>query len=244
MSQARVISVASLNLHGGVDRHGRPYDVAAACHLLKADVIALQEVWRADGEPDEFAAVASALGGQVRHGLMASGISLARLRVGPEDGRTGDWGVAVLTSLPVLRYEEINLGRAPLDGLPRLAQALTLAVPGGGTLRIVNTHLTHRMTSPAQLILLTSRLNRDGAAAGPCTSPTLIAGDLNMPGAATWTAGHVYRRVVRGLTFPAHRPLVQIDHLLASRGIRAEAAEVLPGVGSDHLPVRAQLLLG
>lgn len=238
MSQAPAISVASLNLHGGRDRHGRPYDVPAACHLLKADVIALQEVWRADGEPDELAAVAGALGGQVRHGRMASGMSLARLRVAPEDSRPGDWGVAVLTSLPVLRYEEISLGRAPLDGLPRLAQALILAVPGGGTLRIVNTHLTHRMTSPAQLILLTSRLNRDGAAAGP----TLIAGDLNMPGQATWTAGHGYRRVVRGLTFPAHRPLVQIDHLLAGPEIRAEAAEVLPGVGSDHLPVRAQLL--
>lgn len=238
MRQAPDISVASLNLHGGVDRHGRPYDVAAACHLLKADVIALQEVWRADGEPDELAAVASALGGQVRHGRMASGISLARLRVGPEDGREGEWGVAVLTSLPVLRYEEISLGRAPLDGLPRLAQALTLAVPGGGTLRIVNTHLTHRMTSPAQLILLAARLSKES------TGPTLIAGDLNMPGPATWTAGHGYRRVVRGPTFPAHRPLVQIDHLLAGPGIRAEAAEVLPGVGSDHLPVRAQLLLG
>ena len=68
MRQAPDISVASLNLHGGMDRHGRPYDVAATCHLLKADVIALQEVWRADGEPDELAAVASALGGQVRHG--------------------------------------------------------------------------------------------------------------------------------------------------------------------------------
>jgi len=173
------ISVASLNLHGGVGRHGRPYDVAGACHLLKADVIALQEVWRADGEPDGFAAVASALGGHVRHGPMASGISLGQLRVGPEDGRAGEWGVAVLTSLPVLRYEEISLGRAPLDGLPRLAQALTLAVPGGGTLRIVNTHLTHRMTSPAQLILLAARLSKDR------TGPTLIAGDLNMPGPAT-----------------------------------------------------------
>src|SRR5512146_1252825 len=158
MSQAPAISLASLNLHGGMDRHGRPYDVAAACYSLKADVIALQEGWRAGGEPDGFAAVASALGGQVRHGRMASGISLARLRV--------------------LRDEEISLGRAPLDGLPRLAQALTLAVPGGGTLRIVNTHLTHRMTSPAQLILLAARLSRES------TGPTLIAGDLNMPGPA------------------------------------------------------------
>jgi endonuclease/exonuclease/phosphatase family metal-dependent hydrolase len=238
MNYAQAISVASLNLHGGVDRHGRPYDVTAACHQLKADVIALQEVWRPDGEPDEFAAVATALGGQVRHGRMASRITLAQLRVGPDAGRTGDWGVALLTSLPVLRYEEIGLGRAPLDGLPRLAQAVTLAVPGGGALRIVNTHLTHRMTSPAQLILLTSRLAQRGA------PPTLIAGDLNMPGPATPAAGHGYRRVVRGPTFPAHRPLIQIDHLLASPGLRAESAEVLPSVGSDHLPIRAHLRPG
>jgi endonuclease/exonuclease/phosphatase family metal-dependent hydrolase len=50
--------------------------------------------------------------------------------------------------------------------------------------------------------------------------------------------------MVRGPTYPAHRPLVQLDHLLAGPGLRAEAAEVLPGVGSDHLPVRAQLLPG
>jgi endonuclease/exonuclease/phosphatase family metal-dependent hydrolase len=242
MSQAPAISVASLNLHGGVDRHGRPYDVAAACHSLKADVIALQEVWRADGQPDEFAAVARALGGEVWHGRMASRMSLAQLRVGPQDGRVGDWGVCVLTGLPVLRYEQIGLGRAPLDGLPRLAQVLTLATPGGGTLRIVNTHLTHRMTSPAQLILLAAELNRAGA--GASAGPTLIAGDLNMPGPATRTAGHGYRRVVRGPTFPAHRPLIQIDHLLAGPGIRADSAEVLPGVGSDHLPVRAHILPG
>ena len=76
------------------------------------------------------------------------------------------------------------------------------------------------------------------------TGSMLIAFVFNMSGPATWTAGHGYRRVVRGLTFPAHRPLVQIDHLLAGPGIRAGAAEVLPGVGSDHLPVRAQLTPG
>jgi endonuclease/exonuclease/phosphatase family metal-dependent hydrolase len=203
-------------------------------------VIALQEVFSPDGQPDELAAVARDLGAEVTHARMTAGTTLARLRVGPVDGRRGDWGIAVLTSLPVLRYEVIGLGRAPTDELPRLAQAVTLAVPGGGTFRLVNTHLTHRLTSPAQLILLAARLGRPGNG----TPPTVIAGDLNMPGPATWSAGYGYRRVVRGPTFPAHRPLIQLDHLLASPGIRAETAEVLPGAGSDHLPVRALLLPG
>jgi endonuclease/exonuclease/phosphatase family metal-dependent hydrolase len=134
--------------------------------------------------------------------------------------------------LPVLRYEEISLGRAPLDGLSRLAQALTLAVPGGGTLRIVNA-LTHRMTSPGQLI--------PAARLSGSTGPTLIMRDLNMPGPATWTARHIppggprpglprTGRWSRSTCWPGRH--------------QGRAAEVLPPVGSDHLPVRAQLLIG
>ena len=57
----------------------------------------------------------------------------------------------------------------------------------------------------------------------------------------TVAAGRPYRPVLRGRTFPAHRPLLQLDHMLAGPGVRVERAEVLPGVGSDHLPIRAWL---
>jgi endonuclease/exonuclease/phosphatase family metal-dependent hydrolase len=39
------LSVASFNVHGGVDGWGRPFDVVEACRRLDADVLVLQETW-------------------------------------------------------------------------------------------------------------------------------------------------------------------------------------------------------
>ena len=52
-----------------------------------------------------------------------------------------------------------------------------------------------------------------------------------------------WRRTVRGRTWPAGRPHSQIDHILvrAADGTEVLHSEVLPGVGSDHRPVRATL---
>jgi endonuclease/exonuclease/phosphatase family metal-dependent hydrolase len=133
----------------------------------------------------------------------------------------------------VLSYQVIPLGRAPGDAIPRAAQVVTLGLADGRALRVVNTHLTHRLSSPAQLLLLAARL-----AAG--TEPTVITGDLNMPGPATLVAAS-YRRALRGPTYPAHRPLIQLDHFLTGPRVSSDAAEVLIGVGSDHLPIRAHL---
>ena len=138
--------------------------------------------------------------------------------------------------LPVIGYQEIELGRAPGDRIGRAAQVLTLATPGGAALRVVNTHLTHRYSSPVQLALLVRRL------AGS-SLPTVLVGDLNMPRPATLVA-RGYHSVVRGRSFPAGRPLIQLDHMLLSGAVSASEAEVLEPVGSDHLPIRARLSLG
>jgi endonuclease/exonuclease/phosphatase family metal-dependent hydrolase len=232
MSSAGAITVASLNMHGGVDRFGQPYDIDAACLQLKADVIALQEVWQPAEEPDQLAATADRLGLRMIYAELAARTSLRRLRVG-RDTRPGGWGIAILTAHPVLSYHVVPLGRAPGDAVPRAAQVITVGMAGGRALRVANTHLTHRFSSPVQLLLLAGRL-------GAGTEPTLITGDLNMPGLATLAAAR-YRRALRGPTYPAHRPLIQLDHFLAGAGVLVDAAEVLTGVGSDHLPIRAHL---
>ena len=245
MSDGNLITLASLNLHGGLDSHGRPYDVAAACFGLKADVIALQEAWRPDGQPDVVTEVADALGATVRHRGLATWASRAGLGLGG-DRAPGSWGLAVLSTLPVTGYAEIEVGRAPWDRISRAAQVITVTLPGGAPLRIVNAHLTHRYTSPVQLALLAYRLaGRPGPARTepPTAEPTIIAGDLNMPRVGTLAAPG-YRDAVRGRTFPALRPLIQLDHLLIRGRISAQDGEVLGPVGSDHLPVRAQFSVG
>ena len=229
------ITLASLNLHGGLTSRGEPFDVAGAIHGLKADIIALQEVWRPDGHPDSVTQVAAEVGAQVRHRGLAIRTNRARLGVGTDNG-LGSWGLAVLSMLPITGYQEIELGRAPADSIDRAAQVLTVTTPAGPPLRVVNTHLTHRFTSPAQLALLAWRL------AGS-RLPTVMAGDLNMPRLGT-LAALGYRSVLGGRTFPAGLPLIQLDHLLIRGRIRASGGEVLDPVGSDHLPIRAQLSVG
>jgi endonuclease/exonuclease/phosphatase family metal-dependent hydrolase len=254
-NQASPITLASLNLHGGVTSHGVPFDVAEACYRLKADVITLQEAWRPQTQPDVVTEVAAALGAEVRHRGLARNTNRARLGVGSDEG-PGTWGLAVLSMLPVIGYHEIELGRAPGDRIGRAAQVLTLATPGGTALRVVNTHLTHRYSSPVQLALLVRRLatapapddplTRGPVMRGPMTRgpvPTVIVGDLNMPRPATAVALG-YRPVVRGRTFPAGRPLIQLDHMLLRGRVTAAGAEVAGPLGSDHLPIRAQLSLG
>jgi endonuclease/exonuclease/phosphatase family metal-dependent hydrolase len=151
------------------------------------------------------------------------------------DGGPGDLCVSVLTALPVTGYEVISLGRGPGDLVPRYAQVLQLRGPDGGALRLVNTHLSCSVASPLQLWRLWRQLWRG-------TVPTVIAGDLNMPAL-------VARRypgltgLVRGPTFPADRPVIQLDHVLVSRRIGAEGGCVLPPAGSDHRPVRARFRL-
>jgi endonuclease/exonuclease/phosphatase family metal-dependent hydrolase len=234
MSGDPEVILASLNTHGGRGADGRPYDLEGACRQLKADIIVLQEVWRPHGGPDPVADIAAALGTELLRADLMDDTDLRSLGIADETAR-GRWGMATLTSLPVTGYEVADLGRIPGDPTPRAAQLITLELPGRGPLRIVNTHLTYRLLSPVQLLRLVRLLATDDV-------PTVIAGDLNMPAPLTGLAVG-YAPAVSGRTFPAHRPLLQLDHILASRRVARRGGEVLPPAGSDHLPVRARLRL-
>ncbi len=224
--------LASLNTHSGRDAGGQPYDLEAACRQLKADVIVLQEVWRPRGEPDLVGEIGAALGAEPLWTDLISDVDLRSVGIADERAR-GRWGLATLTTAPVTGFEVADLGRVPGDLTSRAAQLVTIELPGRGPLRIVNTHLTYRLVSPVQLVRLVRRLVTDDV-------PTVIAGDLNMPMACTGLAAG-YAPAVFGRTYPAHRPLVQLDHVLASRRVARCGGEVLPPAGSDHLPVRAAL---
>jgi len=224
--------LASMNLHGGRQADGTPYDVVTACRELKADMIVLQEAWWPAGRPDPLAGVARALGARIIRADLATGTHLRSLGIA-RDASPGRFGLAVLTALPVTGYEVVDLGRTPGDDVSRAAQLVTVTTPAGASLRVANTHLTYRLLSPVQLVRLTRRL-------AASTVPTVIAGDLNMPGPVSGLAVG-YSPAVNGKTYPAHRPLLQLDQMLTSGAVRASDGRVLPPAGSDHLPIRACL---
>jgi endonuclease/exonuclease/phosphatase family metal-dependent hydrolase len=223
----------------------------------QADLAADDQVERAG----PLAEAARKLGATVYRARMCVRPGLRSLGIAADSG-PGELSIAVLTTLPVTRCELISLGRAPGDHVGRIAQVLTLAVADGTAVRLVNTHLTYALSSPLQLGKLlrslytqperrklapTAGMSPAAVAAQP---PTIIAGDLNMPRfAAAGTPWLTAARAtgiapsVRGLTYPATRPVIQLDHILASRGFGRLGGAVLPPAGSDHLPVRAQLTL-
>jgi endonuclease/exonuclease/phosphatase family metal-dependent hydrolase len=226
------LTVASFNMHGGLDVRGEPYDVPAAIKGFDAAVICLQEDWIPVGvavraEPDPVATAGRMLGVELRRARLGT-------PAGPSGVGSGRLCISVLTALPVISYEVIALGRGPGDTLPRVAQVVLLELPAGGLLRLVNCHLTFSVASPLQLRRLWRPLRSDPV-------PTVIAGDLNMPALVARRFGGL-TELIREPTFPAHRPVLQLDHVLVSGGIQAGSGTVLPAVGSDHLPVRAQLL--
>lgn len=235
--------MASLNLHCGFGFSGQPFDVPAALCQLDADVICLQECWLpAQGEAggldtDPLAESVSKLGAEFFRVVLTRppGLSLAGV---PPTSVAGELAIAVLTTLPVTDYQTIELGRAPGDDVPRFGQVVTLELAGGSRVRVVNTHLTHRLTSPVQLRALRRRLRDDALSAGRI--PTIVAGDLNMP--RPFAAMSInYDVAVRGKTWPANRPFLQLDHILVDQRIKVIQSQVLPSVGSDHLPIRAQM---
>ncbi|HEX5293254.1 MAG TPA: endonuclease/exonuclease/phosphatase family protein [Streptosporangiaceae bacterium] len=232
MTVSPTVTIASLNLHCGLSGGGRPFDVATVLAKLDADIIAVQEDWWArDDGTDPAAEAAQARDAQLFRAELSSGRSLAELNIAPRSDR-GTWGIAVLTRLPVLSHETLSLGQPEGELVGRAALICSVTAPGGWPLRLVCTHLSPRLNSPAQLVRLARHLATE-------SRPTVIAGDLNMPRAATWMAAG-YTPVLRGRTFPADRPRVQLDHLLAGPGLTCMAAEVLPAVGSDHLPVQGR----
>ena len=50
-----------------------------------------------------------------------------------------------------------------------------------------------------------------------------------------------WRRAVVGPTWPTRRPHSQIDHIIVRGAFVPRSGRVLPDVGSDHRPVKAEL---
>lgn len=234
------LGVASLNLHGGRDRAGRHYSVAAALSRVSADVVVVQENWRPRHQ-ESVARQAAAQAGfpEVIELDLLGDTALYRLGLVPSlaTDEPGAWGLAVLSRVPLAAREPVWLGAAPRDPAPRMAQVVDVDLPGGPVVRLVNVHLTHRLRhGPSQL----RRLLRSLAAGPRPAGPTVVAGDFNMCRPAIYMA-RGYRSAVRGRTWPADRPVAQLDHVLAGPGIRIARSGVVASTGSDHRPVRAVL---
>ena len=203
---------------------------AAAVKTLDADVLALQEVDRNQARSahvDLTAIAADAMGATEQRFVAA----MAGTPGGTWSAATGEeqpdaaaYGIALLSRHPVSSWDVVRLPVPPVRlpmwfrdsrrfGLvhdePRVAVVARVGTPRGD-LTVANTHLSFVPGwGRRQLRALVTAL--------ASTTPLLLLGDLNMspPAAVAMTR---MKPLASALTFPAHAPTRQLDHVLA-RGL-------------------------
>src|SRR5690242_17979803 len=80
LSAMAELTVVSFNTHWGVDRRGRPFDVAGTCLALEPDVLVLQEAWRPHGATNYVDELVDRLGAVVHETVFMSDRNPARPR--------------------------------------------------------------------------------------------------------------------------------------------------------------------
>ena len=237
--------ILTYNVHRCVGSDGR-LDVGRVAAVIAAeapDIVALQEVdvGRArTGRVDQAHEIARRLG-------MTSRFNAA-LTVEEEQ-----YGDAILTHLPERLIKAGALpGYAPLKRLePRGALWVALESGPGQEIQVLNTHLglvPREQQSQARALVgpqwLAGSARRD---------PVILVGDLNATPRSqvyrilTGELADAYRSRSSGqarlATFPAGMPILRIDHVLISAGLRIKSFRAvntpLARLASDHLPLVA-----
>lgn len=237
------VTLATFNIHWGRGpvRGGLvPFDVPAACANLDAEVIVLQESWAPDDAPSHHDATAAMLGWPAAASASLGRSTLHPLPevIGPPGAvgvGEGGWGVAVISRFPILRQRQIDLPPLRLDKVHRALLLVDLDVDGS-PLTVIGTHFSH---------LEFGSVRHAGPLRRSLPAPdqaAVLLGDMNMWGwclSAIAPAG--WTRIGSGKTWPAHRPISRIDHVLCSDAVREVWSDVSADLGSDHRAVRARI---
>jgi endonuclease/exonuclease/phosphatase family metal-dependent hydrolase len=255
------LTLATFNIHLGVDGWGRPFDVVGECRNLDADLLIMQESWAPDdGSPSTATVVAGQLGYSVvadvglAHGRLFDPHVTASARWGPPIGpwrtsfRLDDEHWRLSPDRAGSRYVDGTWGLAMLSRLPvhrstviplkKLRRdAARRVVIGcdieleGGPLAVFGTHMSH-ITHGSHAQY---RLLRD--LLPPPASASVLAGDMNLWGPPVNSYLRGWRRAVTVRTWPAFRPHSQLDHVLITPPVSVLDARAGAFAGSDHLPV-------
>ena len=222
------LTLATYNIRGCIGTDGR-FEPERTVHVLKelnADVVALQEVEHHD------------LGGHDLLDYLAVETSLTAIS-GPTLLReTRDYGNAILTKLPILAVNRVDL---TLPG-HEARGALDVTLEGNGrSVQVVATHLGVKPWERRQQVRRLLRLFEIGPA-----NIYVLMGDLNewflWGRPLRWLHAH-FKHTPHRATFPARWPFMALDRLWVHPRRRLAGMEVhdstLARLASDHLPLKA-----
>lgn len=224
--------IATYNIHRAIGRDGKenPERIASVLNELNADVIALQEVGYASGEPGNMLAYL----GESTQASVIEGITF-------QDER-GHYGNAILSRLPVnqIHLHDISVS----DREPRGAIELRLNVEDKAV-QIIATHLGLRPGERREQVeKLMSLLAASSA------DIKILLGDLNewfLWGRPLRRLKGVFGNTPALATFPSRWPLFALDRLWVQPITAVDSIQVHKNTNaktaSDHLPVVAQLHL-
>jgi endonuclease/exonuclease/phosphatase family metal-dependent hydrolase len=255
------VRLATFNLlHGRSLSDGKVHAerVAAAVADLDADVLGLQEVDRAQprsGLLDLTAIAAEAMKAPV-HRFAAAVVGTPGETWQPwssdADNTQPQYGIALVSRLPVIRWQITPLPAAPirspvyipkagvllLKDEPRVLLAAVVETPRG-QMTVATTHLSF---VPGWNI---RQLRAAVRALRALPAPRVLLGDLNLPGGSA-RAFSGWRSLARRPTYPSPVPRTQLDHILADpRGVeglgRVVQVRSPQAAVSDHRPLVVQL---
>jgi endonuclease/exonuclease/phosphatase family metal-dependent hydrolase len=238
------LTFASYNIHKGVglDRRRDPDRILGILREIDADVIALQEADRRFGTREAVLSRQAILEHSPWRPIAPNGAMTGR-GGGARPASIG-WHGNVLLVRREIAVDAV--GAVPLPTLePRGAICADLRV-GQARLRVVGMHLDlSGLRRRHQLQAICDHVERCAGAA-----PTVLMGDMNEWSAARGAFRGLeegWRLLAPGRSFPARRPVAQLDRIVVSGEWQVEDLGVhhsaLSAVGSDHLPVWARLAL-
>jgi endonuclease/exonuclease/phosphatase family metal-dependent hydrolase len=263
------LSVATFNVHCGVDGWGRPFDVVAECAALDADVLVMQESWTpADGGLSTAATVGRDLGYQLYEEQLSTGRIFP-----PHPSANHRWGPRPRSASVVFRLDnphrprsrnfdrlhpEFSLGTFGLAVLTRVPVTRREVIPLGRLKTDASRRLAIASTVPVgdgSMTVIGTHMSHllqrspvqyarlRNSLPDPESFAAVLTGDMNMWGPPLGAFFRGWRRVIRGRTWPAFRPHSQLDHMLVTPSVALVDARIAEATRSDHLPVRVTVAL-
>jgi endonuclease/exonuclease/phosphatase family metal-dependent hydrolase len=239
MQDDHTFRITTYNAHScrGLDRRTRPERVAAVLSETEADIIALQEVWSADGEEGER--------NQVRR--IAETLGLKYCFGGNWSRSDGVYGNAILSRWPL--HTERNYDISVYGRERRGCLRADVMVEDVAALHVFNVHFGQSLSERQ---LQARKLVSDEILDDPAlTGLRVVLGDFN-----DWTRGltqhflrakfhsvDIRRHLRRARTYPGWLPLFHLDHIyydpaLEIKNLRLHRSRAAL-IASDHLPLVA-----